>query len=62
MSCLDLGGTRLDIVDSSLDTLIPHCFKLSLQKDDRAEVYQMFSDSEKQKSLAVAGILECSKC
>ncbi|KAJ9048414.1 hypothetical protein DSO57_1035343 [Entomophthora muscae] len=61
VSCLDLGGAQVDITDSSLETLIPHCFKLSLRKDAKDEVYQMFSDSDKQKSLAVAGILECTK-
>lgn len=61
VSCLDLGGTKLSVEQSSLETLIPHCFRLIISKDGGIDVYQFFSDSEKQKELAVAGILESSK-
>jgi len=61
VSCLDLGGTKLSIEEASLETLIPYCFRLTVSKDSNVDIYQFFSDSEKQKDLAIAGILESSK-
>ncbi|KAG0223424.1 hypothetical protein BGW42_005902 [Actinomortierella wolfii] len=53
-----LGGQVAHIQDASLEVLIPHSFSVDLVS---GETHYFFSDSAKDKELAIAGFMKCNE-
>ncbi|KAG0199571.1 hypothetical protein BGX28_007224 [Mortierella sp. GBA30] len=58
VSELKLGGRVTNIEDASLDCLIPHSFRVDLYM---GESHFFFSDTAKDKELAIAGFMKCNE-
>ncbi|KAF9397850.1 hypothetical protein BGZ94_006172, partial [Podila epigama] len=55
---MKLGGQVVHIEDASLDVLIPNSFRVDLVT---GETHFFFSDSTKDKELAIAGFMKCNE-
>ncbi|KAG0207865.1 hypothetical protein BGX28_001014 [Mortierella sp. GBA30] len=58
VSEMKLGGQVAHIVDASLDVLIPNSFRVDLQN---GLTHYFFSDTTKDKELAIAGFMKCNE-
>ncbi|KAF9100913.1 hypothetical protein BGX27_000184 [Mortierella sp. AM989] len=58
ISEMKLGGRVVNIEDASLDCLIPNSFRVDLYM---GESHLFYSDSFKDKELAIAGFMKCSE-
>ncbi|KAG0017842.1 hypothetical protein BGZ81_010514 [Podila clonocystis] len=58
VSDMKLGGKVVHIQDASLDVLIPNSFRVDLIT---GETHYFFSDSSKDKELAIAGFMKCNE-
>ncbi|KAG0031395.1 hypothetical protein BGZ81_001303 [Podila clonocystis] len=55
---LRLGGRVTNIQDASLDVLIPHSFRVDMYNGD---THLFFSDTARDKELAIAGFMKCNE-
>ncbi|KAF9923210.1 hypothetical protein FBU30_006728 [Linnemannia zychae] len=55
---LKVGGQVAHIADASLDVLIPNSFRIDLKS---GESHYFFSDSAKDKEMAIAGFMKCNE-
>ncbi|KAF9298923.1 hypothetical protein BKA57DRAFT_453523 [Linnemannia elongata] len=55
---LKVGGQVVHIADASLDVLIPNSFRIDLKNGDS---HYFFSDSTKDKEMAIAGFMKCNE-
>lgn len=58
LSEMKLGGRVVNIEDASVDCLIPNSFRVDLYM---GESHLFYSDSFKDKELAIAGFMKCSE-
>ncbi|KAF9950704.1 hypothetical protein BGZ72_007675 [Mortierella alpina] len=58
VSEMKLGGQVAHIADASLDVLIPNSFRVDLQN---GLTHYFFSDTTKDKELAIAGFMKCNE-
>ncbi|KAG0005776.1 hypothetical protein BGZ80_010724 [Entomortierella chlamydospora] len=58
VSQINLGGQVANIEDASLDVLIPNSFRVSLRN---GETHYFFSDTIKDKEMAIAGFMKCNE-
>ncbi|KAF9175915.1 hypothetical protein BGX21_002142 [Mortierella sp. AD011] len=58
VSQINLGGQVVNIEDASLDVLIPNSFRVSLRN---GETHYFFSDTIKDKEMAIAGFMKCNE-
>ncbi|KAF9099412.1 hypothetical protein BGX29_006437 [Mortierella sp. GBA35] len=55
---LKVGGQVAHIADASLDVLIPNSFRIDFKS---GESHYFFSDSSKDKEMAIAGFMKCNE-
>ncbi|KAG0258283.1 hypothetical protein BGZ95_005017 [Linnemannia exigua] len=55
---LKVGGQVAHIADASLDVLIPNSFRIDFRNGDS---HYFFSDSTKDKEMAIAGFMKCNE-
>lgn len=55
---LRVGGQVVHIADASLDVLIPNSFRIDFKNGDS---HYFFSDSTKDKEMAIAGFMKCNE-
>ncbi|KAF8945337.1 hypothetical protein BGZ47_002881 [Haplosporangium gracile] len=55
---LRVGGQVVHIADASLDVLIPNSFRVDFKSGDS---HYFFSDSTKDKEMAIAGFMKCNE-
>ncbi|KAF9138370.1 hypothetical protein BGX30_009231 [Mortierella sp. GBA39] len=55
---LKVGGQVVYIADASLDVLIPNSFRIDFKNGD---THYFFSDSTKDKEMAIAGFMKCNE-
>ncbi|KAF9138879.1 hypothetical protein BG015_002234 [Linnemannia schmuckeri] len=55
---LKVGGQVVHIADASLDVLIPNSFRIDFKNGDS---HYFFSDSTKDKEMAIAGFMKCNE-
>ncbi|KAF9361588.1 hypothetical protein BGX26_001593 [Mortierella sp. AD094] len=58
VSQVNLGGQVVHIEDASLDVLIPNSFRVGLRN---GETHYFFSDTIKDKEMAIAGFMKCNE-
>ncbi|KAG0246403.1 hypothetical protein B0O80DRAFT_426560 [Mortierella sp. GBAus27b] len=58
VSQMNLGGQVVHIEDASLEVLIPNSFRVDLKSGD---THYFFSDTIKDKEMAIAGFMKCNE-
>lgn len=58
VSQMNLGGQVLRVEDASLEVLIPKSFRVDLKNGD---THYFFSDTTKDKEMAIAGFMKCNE-